>query len=42
MRQPKPFFRKQTRSWYVQIGKKQVPLGKDEKAAWDKYHQIMA
>lgn len=42
MRQPKPFFRQQTRSWCVQIGKKQIPLGSDEKAAWDKYRQIMA
>lgn len=42
MRQPKPFYRNQTQSWYVQIGKKQIPLGKDEKAAWEKYHEIMA
>lgn len=42
MRQPKPFLRSQTQSWYVQIGPKQIPLGKDKKAAFDKYHEIMA
>ncbi|MEM9657743.1 MAG: site-specific integrase, partial [Planctomycetota bacterium] len=42
MRIPKPFFRKQTQSWYVQIGKKQVNLGRDEQDAWDQYHKIMA
>ena len=42
MRQPKPFFRKQTESWYVQIDGRQIPLGKDEKAAWDKYHALLA
>ena len=42
MRQPQPFFRKQTRSWYVQIGKRQINLGKDKEAAWEKYHGLMA
>ncbi len=42
MRQPKPFFRKQTKSWYVQIGKRQINLGKNKKEAWAKYHEIMA
>ena len=42
MRQPQPFFRKQTQSWYVQIGSKQVPLGKDLESAQRKYHQLMA
>ena len=32
MREPKPFFRKQTRTWYVQIGKKQHNLGPDEQS----------
>jgi hypothetical protein len=41
MRRPKPFFRKFTSTWYVQIGKQQVNLGPDEKAAWSKYHQLM-
>ena len=42
MRQPQPFFRQQTQSWYVQIGKEQTPLGKDKKAAWKEYHKLMA
>ncbi|HVX10003.1 MAG TPA: site-specific integrase [Pirellulales bacterium] len=42
MRQPKPFFRKQTQSWYVQIGKRQHNLGRDEKEAWAKYHELMS
>ena len=41
MRTPKPFFRKQTKSWYVQLGKRQISLGRDEKAAWKKYHELM-
>ena len=42
MRQPKPFFRKFTQSWYVTIDGKQLPLGRDEAEAWQKYHQLMA
>ncbi len=42
MREPKPFFRSQTQSWYVRLGKQFVPLGKDEAAAWDQYHELMA
>ena len=42
MRQPKPFFRKFTKSWYVTIGGRQHPLGKDKKLAWQRYHEIMA
>lgn len=42
MKQPKPFFRKYTRSWYVQIGNRQINLGRDRKLAWEKYHQLMA
>ena len=42
MRRPKPFFRKQTQAWYVQIGKRQINLGKDEGKAWDQYNKIMA
>jgi integrase len=45
MRQPKPWYRKQTDSWYVQIGPKQhfLAKGKDsEKAAYAAYHRIMA
>lgn len=42
MRQPKPFFREQTKSWYVQLGKKQVNLGADKADAFRKYHSLMA
>ena len=42
MKQPKPFFRKFTQSWYVQIGNQQINLGRDRKLAWEKYHQLMA
>jgi integrase len=42
MREPKPFFRKQTKTWYVQIGKKQHNLGPDEEVAKQKYHALMS
>ncbi len=42
MRQPKPFFRKQTRSWYVQIKGKWINLGADKDAAFETYHEMMA
>jgi integrase len=42
MRQPKPFFRKQTQSWYLQHKGKWINLGKDKKEAWSQYHALMA
>ena len=42
MRQPKPWFRKQTKSWYVQIDGKQINLGTKKRNAWNKYYEIMA
>lgn len=42
MRQPEPFYRKQTQSYYVRIKGKFIPLGKDKKEAWAKYHAIMS
>ena len=42
MQQPKPFFCKFTKSWYVQIGKQQINLGRDKKVAFEKYHQLMS
>ena len=42
MRQPKPWYRKSTRSWCVQIGRKQVRLGRDQRQAWVKYHELMS
>lgn len=41
-RQPKPFFRSQTKSWYLQLGNRWISLGRDEAEAWRKYHAIMA
>jgi len=42
MRQPKPFFRKFTKSWYVEIRGRQINLGRDKKLAWARYSQLMA
>jgi integrase len=42
MRIPEPWFRKQTQSWYVKIGRVQHPLGKDKKQADKAYHRLMA
>ena len=42
MRQPQPYVRKQTGSWYVQIGRKQILLGRDKETAFQRYHEIMA
>ena len=42
MRQPKTFFRQQTKSWYVRLDGTQYSLGRDESAAWTKYHALLA
>jgi integrase len=42
MRVPKPYYRKQTDSYYVQLNGKQINLGKDEKQAYEQYHRLMA
>ncbi|TWT34916.1 tyrosine-type recombinase/integrase [Blastopirellula retiformator] len=41
-RQPKPFYRKQTKSWYCSVGGRQIPLGKNRDAAHTKFHELMA
>lgn len=41
-KEPKPFFRAAKQSWYLQLGKRQVSLGKDKKLAWQKYHELMS
>jgi len=38
----KPYFRKQTKSWYFSTGGKQYPLGKDREEAFRKFHEMMA
>lgn len=40
-RQPKPFFRKQTKSWYFSTFGRQLNLGKDRDAAFAKFHEMM-
>lgn len=42
MRQPKPWYRKQTKSWYVQINGRKVNLGRDRDAAFEAFHSLMA
>jgi integrase/recombinase XerC len=47
MKQPQPYYRKQTKSWYVSIDRKQIPLGKGPPTTppaevWEKYHALMA
>jgi integrase len=42
MRVPKPYLRKQTSTFYVQLHGRQINLGKDEQAAWKQYHELMA
>ncbi len=41
-KKPEPFFRKDRELWYVQIGKRQFNLGRDESEAWKRYHEMMA
>jgi integrase len=41
-RPPKPWFRKFTGTWYVNIGGQQINLGKDKKEAFRQFHEIMA
>ena len=38
---PKPFFRKPRKRWYVQLDGKQINLGPDKEAAFDRYHELM-
>jgi integrase len=45
MRTPKPWYRKQTDSWYVEVGGKQIPLARgkaNRQAAVDAFYQLMA
>ncbi|MEW4569551.1 tyrosine-type recombinase/integrase [Tautonia sp. JC769] len=41
-KRPQPFYRRQTRCWYVQLGAKQHRLAPDEAEAWRLYHELMA
>ncbi|HTQ39923.1 MAG TPA: tyrosine-type recombinase/integrase [Pirellulales bacterium] len=42
MRIPKPFFRTQTQSYYLQFKGKQINLGRNKAAALAKYHELLA
>lgn len=39
---PKPFFRASRQLWYVQLNGRQLNLGPDQAAAFQKYHALMA
>jgi integrase len=41
MRFPKPFFRASKQAWYLQLGKRQVSLGKDRDEAFARYRQYL-
>ncbi len=41
-RPAKPYFRKQTQSWYCSFSGKQFSLGKDKQLAFQKFHELMA
>ena len=41
MRFPKLFFRASKNAWYVQLGKRQVFLGKDRDEAFVRYRQLV-
>ena len=38
---PKPFFRPARQLWYLQVGGKQINLGPDREAAFERYHELM-
>ena len=40
-RPSKPYLRKQTKSWYCSISGRQISLGKDRKAAFEKFHSLV-
>ena len=41
MKFPKPFFRKSKGAWYVQLGKRQISLGKDREEAFRRYRELL-
>ena len=41
-RQPKPYYRKYTKSWYCTIQGNRILLGKDKETAFARFHEIMA
>src|SRR4051812_25552821 len=41
MKFPKPFFRKAKQAWYLQLGGRQISLGKDRAEAFRRYQEIL-
>lgn len=41
MRFPKPFFRKSKKTWYLQLGRRQVSLGKNRDEAFRRYRELL-
>lgn len=41
MRIAKPFYRRAKKSWYLQLGKRQISLAKDRKKAFEKWKQML-
>jgi integrase len=39
---PKPFYRKSRKTWYVEISGRQINLGPEKEAAFQRYYEIMA
>ena len=39
---PRPWRREDSGIWYVQIGSRQINLGRDEEAAYEQYHELMS
>ena len=37
-----PFYGKSRRTWYLQVGKRQIKLSESKAEAWAKWHSIMA
>jgi len=40
-REPRPYWKKSHRQWYVKIDGTHYPLGRDKEAAWEEYHKLM-
>lgn len=40
--EPRPYWKKSHRQWYVKIDGTHYPLGRDKEAAWEEYHKLMA
>jgi integrase len=38
----KPYFKKSHKSWFVELNRKQINLGKDKEQAFQEYHRLMA